>query len=239
VNFEGKVAVVTGAHQGIGHATATQLAERGATVYAADVQTEVPPLPAGAEYVVLDVVDPAQWARVAQRIRDRHGRLDVLVNAAGIAAFEPIDTVGLESWNTVVAVNQTGVLIGMQHAVPLMRVAGGGSIVNVSSIWGITAVPGAAAYHATKGAVRSMTKNAALTFAADHIRANSVHPGLVDTPMAARSTAEARAVVIEQTPMRRMARPEEVAAGIVFLASDAASYITGVELPIDGGYIAL
>ena len=141
-------------------------------------------------------------------------------------------------WDRVVAVNQTGVFYGMREITPTMLAQGSGSIVNVSSIWGNTAVAGAHAYHATKGAVRNMSKNAAITFATTGVRVNSLHPGFIQTPLTDAQDPAVNEFVVSQTPMGRAGRPEEIAAGAVFLASDESSFMTGSELVIDGGYLA-
>jgi 3alpha(or 20beta)-hydroxysteroid dehydrogenase len=238
MRVEGKIAIVTGAHGGIGHASAEALAREGATVYAADIQAEAPAYAHdGVTYVRLDVRSAERWDELAARVRDEHGRLDILVCAAGIPADDPIDELSMETWENTIAVNQTGVLLGIQRAVELMG-DGGGSIVTISSIWGIVAIGGCAAYHATKGAVTLMTRNAAMTYAARGIRANSVHPGMIDTPMSRRRARELVQETIDLTPLGRMAQPEEVASGVLFLASDEASFVTGTSLVIDGGYMA-
>ena len=143
------------------------------------------------------------------------------------------------SWDRVIAVNQTGVFLGMRAVLPGMRAQKSGSIINVSSIWGVAAVPGAAAYHATKAAVRHLTKHVAVTYAVDNVRANSVHPGIIATPMVLVDQAEeTSAAVVRATPLGRMGQPIELAQGMLFLASDASSFMTGAELIIDGGYLA-
>jgi 3alpha(or 20beta)-hydroxysteroid dehydrogenase len=238
--LSGKVALVTGAARGMGRSTAELFATHGATVVATDVLEPVPPYGAGSgvEFVRLDVTDEEAWRQVLAGVLDRHGRLDVLINNAGIIAYEPLGELSLKDWTRVVDVNQTGVFLGMREAVPAMRAGGGGSIVNFSSIWGNVAVGGAHAYHATKGAVRNMTKNAAMTYAADGIRVNSVHPGFIDTPLTAAQDPDINTIVIGNTPLGRAGRPEEVAFGCLFLASDESSFVTGAELVIDGGYLA-
>jgi 3alpha(or 20beta)-hydroxysteroid dehydrogenase len=227
----GKVAVVTGAASGIGQATAELFAEEGAAVVATDVR-------AGSDLVPLDVSSEEDWRRVVTEAEREHGRLDILVNNAGIGAAEGIAESTLESWNRVIAVAQTGAFLGMREAIPVMRRGGGGSIVNISSIWGVTAVPGLAAYHAAKGAVRTLTKNAAVSYAQDGIRVNSVHPGFVDTPMTQANDPQINAAIIAAAPLGRAGRPSEIAYACLFLASDESSFVTGVELPVDGGYLA-
>jgi 3alpha(or 20beta)-hydroxysteroid dehydrogenase len=234
-----KVALVTGAARGMGRATAEMFAAEGAIVIAGDV---IKPDPRFAhekiEAVHIDVTSETDWKRVVADTVKRYGRLDVLVNNAGIIAYEPIDTLDLAAWERVIAVNQTGVFLGMREVAPVMRSRKTGSIINFSSIWGNVAVGGAHAYHASKGAVRNMSKNAAMTFVADGIRVNSLHPGFIDTPLTRAQAAEVSAAVIAATPMKRIGRPDEIAYGCVFLASDESSFMTGAELVIDGGYLA-
>jgi NAD(P)-dependent dehydrogenase (short-subunit alcohol dehydrogenase family) len=235
--LDGKVALVTGGAQGIGRAVAELFAAEGATVIAGDVKQAEPA--AGVENVTLDVSQQADWTRVVDAIVARHGRIDVLVNNAGIVHnYGPVHDTDAASWNRVLAVNLTGSFIGMQTVLPAMRRAGKGSIINFSSIWGNVGVPGAAAYNAAKGGVRNMTKNAAVTYAKENIRVNSVHPGLIRTPLVLAQSDDMNAGIIAQTPMGRMGTPEEVAQGCLFLASDDSSFVTGSELIIDGGYLA-
>jgi 3alpha(or 20beta)-hydroxysteroid dehydrogenase len=178
------------------------------------------------------------WKRVVSGILSKHGRIDALVNNAGIIIYSPLHDLTMEDWLHVVAVNQTGVFLGMREVVPVMQRQKTGSIINVSSIWGNAAVPGAHAYHATKGAVRNMTKNAAITYVADGVRVNSLHPGFIDTPLTQAQAPEVNAFVVAATPMKRAGTTREIANGALFLASDESSFMTGAELVIDGGYLA-
>jgi NAD(P)-dependent dehydrogenase (short-subunit alcohol dehydrogenase family) len=246
--LKGRVALVTGAARGIGAAAARQLAADGAAVVLTDViDDEGEALAASiasgggtALYLRLDVSSEAAWKRVVARTIREFGRLDVLVNNAGIGTFPDVEQETLEGWNRLIGINQTGVWLGMRAAVPRMRKAGGGSIINLSSIFGaVGGFGGSIAYHASKGAVRLMTKNAAIRYAKEGIRVNSVHPGFIDTPM----VAVVKGTDVEQqinsmTPMGRMGRAEEVAQVIAFLASDRASYMTGSEVYVDGGWTA-
>lgn len=233
-----KITLVTGAASGIGSAIAQLFAEEGAVVFAADITTMPSPQVPRVETIALDVTREQDWSTAIETIVARHGRLDVLVNNAGIIAYEAIHELELEHWSRLLAVDQTGVFLGMRGAIRVMRRQASGAIVNISSIWGSAAVAGAHAYHAAKGAVRNMTKNAAVTYATEGIRINSVHPGFIDTALTRAQAADLNARVIASTPMKRAGTPVEVARGCVYLASDDASYVTGAELVIDGGYLA-
>jgi NAD(P)-dependent dehydrogenase (short-subunit alcohol dehydrogenase family) len=235
--LNGKVAIVTGAGRGIGRATAGLLAEEGATVIATGRAADEP-FAAGIIYRQLDVASEDDWKRVVGDVIAEHGRVDVLVNNAGIIAYESLDELTTDAWDKIVAVNQTGVWLGMRAVIPTMRAQRSGSIINVSSIWGTVAVSGAHAYHATKGAVRNMSKSAAITYAKDNIRVNSLHPGFILTPLTEAQDAAVNDYVVSQTPMGRAGLPSEIANGVVFLASDESSFVTGSELVIDGGYLA-
>lgn len=242
----GKVAVVTGAAQGIGAAHARLFAAEGAFVVAVDVSDDrgakvVASIVAHghrAEYRNLDVQDPSDWDALMEAVRTDHGRLDILVNNAGIGSFEPLVSEDVESWERVVGVNQKGVWLGMRAAIPLMKASGGGSIVNVCSVMGIAGDVGHFTYQATKGAIRMMSKNAALTYVGDGIRRNTVCPGMIATPMAGEEDDATAADFLRDTPMHRYGTPEEVALGSLFLAGDESSFVTGTDLVIDGGYLA-
>jgi NAD(P)-dependent dehydrogenase (short-subunit alcohol dehydrogenase family) len=238
MRLQGKVALVTGAASGIGHAVAELFLKEGATVFAADIASPKPAYSAGIEAIKLDVTSEPDWAVVVDAIVQKSGRLDVLINNAGIIAYEALHELDIKDWNKMIAVDQTGVFLGMREAIRVMRNQKSGSIVNISSIWGSAAVAGAHSYHAAKGAVRCMSKNAAMTYVADGIRVNSVHPGFIDTPLTQAQAPELNEVVIASTPMKRGGKPIEVAYGCLFLASDESSYVTGTELVIDGGYLA-
>jgi NAD(P)-dependent dehydrogenase (short-subunit alcohol dehydrogenase family) len=238
--LRGKVALVTGGARGIGLAVAELFAAEGATTIAGDITPpDAPGFRGKVEHARLDVSSPEDWARVVDGIVARHGGIDILVNNAGIVlSYEPVHATDVESWSKVIAVNQTGTFLGMRAVLPAMRKAGRGSIVNISSIWGNVGAAGAAAYHAAKGAVRNMTKNAAITYAGENVRVNSIHPGIIDTPLIRAQDQAITDAVVGITPMKRLGRPAEVAYGILFLASDEASFVTGAELAIDGGYLA-
>jgi NAD(P)-dependent dehydrogenase (short-subunit alcohol dehydrogenase family) len=238
--LQGKVAIVTGAGRGIGRSIAEVFAREGATVIATGrgKEGDYSDAPSGVEYHQLDVSSAEAWERVVTDVVARHGRVDVLANNAGIIKYEPVHQLSVEDWEHVVAVNQTGTWLGMRAVIPHMLAQGDGSIINVSSIWGSAAVAGAHAYHATKGAVRNMSKNAAITHAKDGIRVNSLHPGFIATPLTDAQEPEVNDYVVGQTPMGRAGRPEEIAYGALFLASDESRFMTGAELVIDGGYLA-
>lgn len=235
--LNGKVAIVTGCGRGIGKDVAELFAEEGATVVATS-RSMGRGVRDGLDCRPLDVASEQQWIDLVAAVVAQYGHIDVLVNNAGIIAYETLHELSTGEWNAVVATNQTGVWIGMREVIPHMIVQGGGSIINVSSIWGTVAVFGAHAYHATKGAVRNMSKSAAITYATDSIRVNSVHPGFIRTPLTEAQAPEINAYVVSQTPMGRAGEPREVANCILFLASDESSFVTGSELVVDGGYLA-
>jgi NAD(P)-dependent dehydrogenase (short-subunit alcohol dehydrogenase family) len=246
VDLSDTVAIVTGAARGIGRACVERLSREGAAVIATDVLDEEGEAVLGSlvpenerlAYLHHDVSDESAWVEVVRSARERFGGLHALVNNAGIGSLADVEEETREGWDHLIAVNQTGVFLGMKHAGPVMRETGGGSIVNMSSIFGaVGGFGGSIAYHASKGAVRLMTKNAALRWAAEGVRVNSVHPGFVDTPMLddIRDT-EAMRQITDSTPMGRLARPEEIAAVVAFLLSDDASYMTGSEVYVDGGW---
>ena len=236
-----KVALVTGSCRGIGHAIAEAFAREGATTIAtgrSKTDEAFGPRSAGIDYRQLDVASEEDWTTVIDDVLDRYGRIDVLANNAGIITYDNLHELTLADWNHVIATNQTGVWLGMREVIPHMQAQGGGSIINISSIWGTVAVSGAHAYHASKGAVRNMSKSAAISYAQDNIRVNSLHPGFIVTPLTESQDPDINSFVIGQTPMKRAGQPIEVAHGAVFLASDESSFVTGSELVIDGGYLA-
>jgi NAD(P)-dependent dehydrogenase (short-subunit alcohol dehydrogenase family) len=244
----GRVALVTGAASGIGQAIATRLASEGAAVLVTDVQddagTEVAQgiVAAGARaaYVHLDVASETEWRSAVTAAVEMFGRLDILVNNAGMGDLATIEETSLEDWQRTIAIDQTGVFLGMKSAAEALAASGHGSVVNISSIFGSSGGFGTSpAYHAAKGAVRTLTKNTALHWVDRGVRVNSVHPGFIDTPIlaSAKGTPFEQAM-IDVTPMGRLGLPAEVAAGVAYLASDDASFVTGLELYIDGGYMA-
>ncbi|GAA1980323.1 glucose 1-dehydrogenase [Terrabacter lapilli] len=246
--LEGRVALVTGAASGIGRATARRLAEEGAAVLLTDVNEslgaetteQLKATGARVDFLRHDVTSEADWQVAVDQAVEEFGSLDILVNNAGMGDLAAIEDTTLADWERTISIDQTGVFLGMKTAAPHLKASGHGSVVNISSIFGTSGgFGGSPAYHAAKGAVRTLTKNIALHWAADGVRVNSVHPGFIDTPI----LEQAKGTPIEQamldvTPMGRLGRPEEVAAGVAYLASDDASFVTGSELYIDGGFIA-
>ncbi len=242
--FAGRVAIVTGGASGIGAATARALAAEGARVVIADVDCERGGAVAeetGGRFEAVDVADDAQVERLVADTARRSGRLDVLVSNAFATAFGAIASLDRAAWNRTLDVTLTAVFTGLRAAVPVMRAAGGGVVVNVASVSGLAGDRGLAAYNAAKAGVVNLTRTAALELAAAGIRVNAVCPGLIDTPALRRAfgrqparEALARAAV----PVGRLGRPEEVARAILFLASDEASYVTGTTLVVDGGLTA-
>jgi NAD(P)-dependent dehydrogenase (short-subunit alcohol dehydrogenase family) len=245
--LRGRTALITGAASGIGAATARAFAREGARILLADVST-IPPFPDGtsaspSEEVVaigLDVTSEAAWTHAVEVVQSRFGGLDILVNVAGIVAWDGVETTTREQWDRIVAVNQTGTWLAMRAMLPLLRASRHASIINTSSVLGLIGGGGAAAYHATKGAVRLLTKTAAVEYATAGVRVNSIHPGVIATPMISEilELEGDQQADIQRTPMRRAGTPEEIAAAMVFLAGDDSSFMTGAELVVDGGLTA-
>ena len=250
---EGKVAIVTGAASGIGRAAAGLLAREGARVAVTDIVSEagreaaeqISRLGGQARYWRMDTTDEQAVQSVFADVVATFGQLDVLVNNAGIAGVsKPTHELTLEEWNRTISVNLNGVFLCTKHAIPLLRRASGGSIINVSSVYGLVGAPNVPAYHAAKGGVRLMSKTDALLYAADGIRVNSVHPGFIWTPMVADRfreqgiVEEGRRQLDRLHPLGHVGEPEDIAYGILYLASDEAKFVTGSELVIDGGYTA-
>jgi NAD(P)-dependent dehydrogenase (short-subunit alcohol dehydrogenase family) len=248
MRFKGKVAIVTGAGCGIGRATATLLAREGARVLFSDVtdageETAAALTSEGFDVAVqrADVSQEADVVAMVSAAVRRWQRLDIMVANAGVALRGNAEQVSLEDWNRMISVNLTGAFLCIKHAVPAMRATGGGSIVNTASAMGLVAPRGAASYAAAKAGVVNLTRASALDFAIDNIRVNSVCPGFLVSPTssggATRTEAQSRELIALH-PLGRLARPEDVAAAIAFLASDDAAFITGAALPVDGGYTA-
>jgi NAD(P)-dependent dehydrogenase (short-subunit alcohol dehydrogenase family) len=250
MRLNGKVALVSGAANGMGQSEALIFAREGAKVAVADlletegrqVADKIKAAGGQAIFIKLDVGNEAEWEKAIKATVDAFGKLDVLVNNAGISGtFDP-DTLSTSAWDKLMEINAKGVFLGMKHAIPAMQRAGGGSIINISSISGVVGQLGIhMAYNASKGAVRTMTKSAAVQYAKDGIRVNSVHPGMLPPMKSSKGSADPawRDKMIRAVPLKREGRVEEVAHAVLFLASDEASYITGVELPVDGGFLAM
>ena len=236
--LDGKVAIITGAARGQGAAEARMFAAEGARVLLADIldadgEAVAAEIGDAAAYTRLDVTDEAQWQAAVALAERRFGPVTVLVNNAGILHFQVLHKTELSDFEIVMRVNVEGVFLGMKSVVPSMTRAGGGSIVNISSTAGLVGLPYFGAYVASKWAVRGLTKTAAIDLGHKGIRVNSVHPGGIDTPMVAGTTADAP--FYKRLPVPRMGSPDEAARAVLFLASDEASYIAGAELAVDGG----
>lgn len=250
--LSGKVALVTGAASGIGAAAARRLAQDGAAVLLTDrdlageeVAAAITAQGGTAAFRLHDVTSHPDWAAAVEHAVQEFGRLDILVNNAGISGgrHELMDH-SLEAWRQILSVNLDGVFLGLRHAGPRIAAVGGGSVINISSILGKVGMGGAAAYCASKGGVTLLTKAAALEWAPLNIRVNSVHPGFIDTPLVSNALAERddgnemRVALMNAHPVGRFGLPREIGDAIAFLASDDASFITGAELVVDGGYTA-
>jgi len=249
IRLEDKVALITGAASGMGASMARNFAREGAKVVVADmleeegraVVADITRGNGGAIFRRLDVSNEAEWKATVDATLAEFKKLDILVNDAGLSGSAVEDLFDIAAWDRLMAVNARGVFLGMKFAIPIMKAAGGGSIVNISSISGITGQHGIhVGYNASKGAVRTLTKAAAVQHGADNIRVNSIHPGLMPPMRSSGRTAdpEVRARMLQQVPLGRAGRVEEVANAALFLASDEASYITGAELWVDGGSLA-
>ena len=236
--LDNKVAMITGGAHGQGAAEAELFVAAGAHVVITDVDCDggsatATRLGSACEFVEHDVASEAAWNDVVQGVVDRHGRVDVLVNNAGIFRVLGLEDTSLDVWHQLIAINQTGVFLGMRTVVPFMKQSGSGSIVNISSIAGLTSAPRAHAYSATKWAVRGMTKSAAVELAPFGIRVNSVHPGLIETEMLGQFNAP-REELEARVPQGRLGQPVEVARLVLFLASNDASHCSGHEFTVDG-----
>lgn len=250
MRLDGKVALITGAASGMGASMARIFAREGAKIAVADllepegrqVADDIVRANGAAIFHRLDVTSEAEWQAAVAAAIAAFGKLDILVNDAGISGSAVDDLMETGAWERIMGINATGTFLGMKYAIPAMRAAGGGSIVNVSSISGVTGQRGIhLAYNASKGAVRTLTKAAAVQHGRHNIRVNSIHPGLMPPMRTSGRTAdpEVRAKMLEGVPLGRAGRVEEVANAALFLASDEASYITGAELYVDGGFLAV
>ncbi len=250
MRLQDKVAIISGAASGMGAATARRFAKEGAKVVIADmlddegrqVAADITRANGAAEFMHLDVTDEADWRSVVAATVAKYGRVDILVNNAGISGSAVTDMLDTGAWDRLMSVNARGVFLGTKYAVLEMKQTGGGAIVNLSSISGNTGQTMThMGYNASKGAVRTLTKSTAVQFGKDGIRANSVHPGLMPPMRTSGATADpaVRAKMLQGVPLRRAGEVDEVANAVLFLASDEASYITGAELYVDGGYLAV
>jgi 3alpha(or 20beta)-hydroxysteroid dehydrogenase len=237
--LDGKVAIVTGAARGQGEAEARLFVAEGAKVMLTDVAPEGGAVAAAlgdlAAFSPHDVSSTADWERVVQATTRRFGRLDILVNNAAIYRMRSLLDTTDDEFDEITRINQRGPFQGIRAVVPAMRKAGGGSIINISSGAGLRGVRNMLAYAATKWALRGMTKCAALELAADRVRVNSIHPGIIETPMLQHNPAEFNQAMVRATPLGRIGQPEDIARMVAYLASDAASFITGAEFAVDGG----
>ena len=246
--LDGKVALISGGSKGQGEAEAKLFAQEGAKVVLGDildeegrmVEAEINETGGDAKYVHLDVTSEDDWAAAVREVVDAYGKLDILVNNAGILLRKGVEDTSGDEWDRVQEVNSKGVFLGTKVAIPAMREAGGGSIINISSIGGLIGSPTSTAYSASKGAVRILTKATAVQYGPERIRCNSVHPGIIDTDMIEDllSNGEGRAKQLARTPLGIIATPHDVALGVLYLASDESRYVTGSELVIDGGITA-
>lgn len=245
--LDGKVALITGAARGQGESEARLFAREGARVVVSDVLVEEGQrvvssiVASGAEaiFVKLDVTDPDEWTEIVRHTVQTYQRLDILLNNAGIAQRHGLQDTSPEEWDRVMAINARGVFLGMKYAIPAMLQSAGGSVINVSSTSGLVGFPGGAAYHAAKGAVRLLTKATAAEYAKQGVRVNSIHPGIIETPMTVNMAPERLQAIVDRTPIGRRGTPMEIAYGALFLASDESSFMTGAELVIDGGFTAV
>lgn len=253
----GKVAIVTGGASGIGEACAETLAREGASVLITDIDDtlgkgvveRINRAGGTAHYLRHDVRDETAWPGIVAEAEKRYGRLDIMVANAGIGIMSPIATMTLADWQRQQAINLDGVFLSIKHSIPAMKRAGGGSIVLMSSVAGLRGAPGLAAYSATKGGVRLLAKSVALEHAADNIRCNSVHPGIIATPIWEKiptgaegnrrnAPIDPRERAAATVPLPRVGEAQDIANGVLFLCTDAGNYITGQELVIDGGMTA-
>jgi NAD(P)-dependent dehydrogenase (short-subunit alcohol dehydrogenase family) len=249
MRLEGKVALITGAARGIGAEISRLFTREGAKVVIADIkeqegrqaESEINAAGGEAHFMLLDVTSEESWQQVVPSVVASLGKLDILVNNAGISLRMPLEEFPVETWDSIMAVNVKGVFLGMKHAIPPMRKGGGGCIINMSSIAGLVGHKHSSlAYIASKGAVTLLTKATAVHHAKDNIRVNSIHPCTVDTPLVADlfRDPERKKARFDEVPMGRLATTQDVAYAALYLASDEASFITGVGIPVDGGVTA-
>lgn len=247
MRLKGKVAIITGAANGMGAAKAKLFAKEGAKVVATDVNEEnlnsivAEIIADGGEAVAIkhDVTSEEEWKTVVTKTIELYGKLDILVNNAGVAVNKTMANMEMDEWNSVMDVNLNGCVLGMKYCIPEMKKSGSGSVINISSIGGIVGMAGTSPYTAAKGALRALSKSAAVEYAKDKIRVNSVHPGIIETPMTASTMEAAIPYYKTHTQLPYMGEPNDIAYGVLFLASDESKFMTGAELVIDGGWTAL
>ena len=248
MRLQNKVALISGGAKGMGAVEAKLFAKEGAKIVIGDVletegkQIEGEINETGGEclFVPLDVTDENQWNEAVAATLGRFGKLDILINNAGIFRTSRVEETSSAEWDQVMDINAKGVFLGAKAAIPAMREAGGGSIINLSSVAGLVGAAYSSAYSASKGAVRLFTKSTAIQYATDGIRCNSIHPGVIQTDMTKEAIADSqfKAQRLDPTPLARLGQPEDVAYGALYLASDESSFVTGAELVIDGGWTA-
>ena len=246
MRLENKVAIISGGSRGMGAFEAALFVQEGAKVIIGDVRDEegrdlAKHIGSNAVYMHLDVTSERDWAAVVKEATDRYGKLDILVNNAGVSARGTIEETSVDDWDRVMGINSKGVFLGTRAAIPDMRKSGGGSIINISSQLGLVGMAESSPqYQSSKRAVRIFTKSAAIQYAPEGIRVNSVHPGPIVTPMteARRSDSAVQQVMVSRIPLGRYGESKDVAYGVLYLASDEASFVTGSELVIDGGWTA-
>jgi len=247
--LDGKVAIISGGARGQGATEARMFAREGAKVVIGDlldeegkqVEAQINESGGDATYVHLDVTQEDDWRSAVETAVSRYGKLDILVNNAGILIRKGLEETTVEDWDRIMGVNAKGVFLGTKHAIPAMRRAGGGSIINISSTAGLVGSPnGSPSYTATKGAVRLLTKSTAIQYAKEGIRCNSVHPGPIDTDMIRDTMSDPARLEqrMQRLPMGRVGTSEDIGYGVLYLASDESSFVTGSELVIDGGTTA-
>lgn len=247
MRLKDKVAIITGAANGMGAAEAKMFAKEGAKVVATDLDEKNLVMlaeeikTAGGEVLTVkqDVTSELEWQALISKTIDTYGKLDILVNNAGIAINKNFSNMEMTEWNKVMDVNLNGCVLGMKYCIPEMQKNGSGSVVNISSIGGLVGMAGSSPYTAAKGALRALTKSAAVEYGKDKVRVNSVHPGIIKTPMVADTMEAAMPFYETYTQLPYMGEPDDVAYGVLYLASDEARFMTGSELVIDGGWTAL
>ncbi len=248
MRLQNKVALISGGAKGMGAVEAKLFAKEGARIVIGDVletegkqiESEINETGGECLFIPLDVTDENQWNEAVAATVRRFSKLDILINNAGIFRTSRVEETSSAEWDQVMDINAKGVFLGAKAAIPAMRAAGGGSIINLSSVAGLVGAAYSSAYSASKGAVRLFTKSTAIQYATDGVRCNSIHPGVIQTDMTREAIADSqfKAQRLDPTPLARLGQPEDVAYGALYLASDESSFVTGAELVIDGGWTA-